>query len=518
MIAFEKSKFDSGRNYLTLSDYLEKVIKKGTESKSSILLYETYKKYYSLSKLVSKLDRTPFILTSKNFINIPNKVKVKETFDYIEELDKKIYDNRFFRRHGKPDILFIPGIGNGVYDSSENFFVLPVNMPKNYDDYIPPVFISYRWQLDSDWEFRSSYMTLPNYSKLNSKKLMQRMITDYKLWLFKEKKGYKVLTKEVREWISWQIAKEPIKKKRFEPPKRVSKNVDKNTEIDEEMRVEEELHQVVQNKHLKTLTSKELLELVNEGFASGEDLLAINNYYWTTVKKLIQFYKENGKLTGPQKKFINYGLTYNINLKLPTDKLKLGDFIVLLFSNYIFDDLKDAMNFEINDRIDILSKIMELAAKRDRTIYCPIMFKGQQLIDFDKAIEIMQELVEQDEKIKKYRIVRKNGIPKIILAPGRANGFYFWESSVFVLPIIPIRNTEQSVYSMYALFKWENDEDLRTEYRTLKSVTKMSSLNSQRSFIKDVTLWFSREAKGYKVLEKEKKQFFKRFFARKETV
>jgi hypothetical protein len=521
MIKFEKAHISSDRNYLTLSEHLENLIFENKDkSNLNILLYDTYKKFYSFSKILSKRDRTPFILISKNFVNVPDKGKVANTFDYIENLDKKVYDNRFFRRFGKPNVLFIPGMGNGTYDSTENFFVLPINIPKTYEDYISPVFISYRWQLDSDWEFRSSYMNLPNYSKLNSKKLMQKMISDYKLWLFKEKKGYKVLTKEVREWISWQIAKEPIKKKKPYSNISYSNHSTDNSEssIDEEMKVEEELNQITQNKRLKRLTSADVLELVNEGFASGEDLLAINNYYWETLKKILSLYKEKNKLSEYQKMFVNFGLTYKSKLNYPMNKIILNNLTIMTFSDYIFEDLKDSMNFEINDRIDILRKIMELAAKRDRTIYCPILFKGQQLIDLNDAARLMSELLDGDFRLKKYRIVRKSGVPPVLFSPGRANGFYFWESSIFVLPIVPIRNTNESVYSMYALFKWENDEDIRTEYRMLKSVVKLNSLNSQRSFIKDLTLWFSKEQKGYKVLEKEKKKFFERFFVRKEKL
>jgi hypothetical protein len=521
MIKFEKTEVNSNRKYLTLSEHLENIIFKNKNKPNlNILLYDAYKKYYGFSKILSKRDRTPFILMAKNFVNIPDKKRVADTFKYIEDLDKKVYDNRFFRRFGKPDILFIPGMANGTYDSTDNFFVLPINMPKTYEDYIAPVFISYRWQLDSDWEFRSSYMNLPNYSKLNSKKLMQKMISDYKLWLFKEKKGYKVLTKEVREWISWQIAKEPIKKKK--PYSNVSHTNsptnDGGNSIDEDLKVDEELNQITEKKQLKKLTSSEVLELVNEGFASGEDLLAINNYYWETLKKILSLYKEKNKLSDYQKMFVNFGLTYKHRLNYPMNKIILSGLTIITFSDYIFEDLKDSMNFEINDRIDILRKIMELAAKRDRTIYCPLLFKGQQLIDLNEAVFLMSELLDSDFRLKKYRIVRKSGIPSILLAPGRSNGFYFWESSVFVLPIVPIKDTEHSVYSMYAIFKWENDEEIRTEYKMLKSVVKLNSLNSQRSFIKDLTLWFSREKKGYKVLEKEKKKFFERFFVRKEKL
>jgi hypothetical protein len=161
---------------------------------------------------------------------------------------------------------------------------------------------------------------------------------------------------------------------------------------------------------------------------------------------------------------------------------------------------------------------MELSAKRDRTIYCPIMFKGQQTLDFDYALDLISILIDDDHRMRHYRVVRKKGIPNILLTPGRSNGFYFWESDIFILPVIPVRNTEESVYSMYALFKWENDEDLRMEYKMLKDVVRMNSLNSQRSFIKDLTLWFSREKKGYKILDKSRKKFFERFFIRKETV
>ncbi len=522
MISFEKTQISAGNKYLMLSDYLESLIAENKEDPHVFIkVYEAYKRFYGLSKFISKRDRTPFIITSKNFINIPDKNKVKEVFDYIESLDKKVYDNRFFRRYGKPNVLFVPGMGNGIYDSTDNIFVLPINMPRSYEDYIPPVFISYRWQLDSDWEFRSSYMTLPNYSKLNSKKLMQKMITDYKDWLFKEKKGYKVLTKEVREWISWQIAKEPIKKRKrtFASVKKdSSRSSNDEAQQEDELRVEKELNQITKTRTIRKLSPKEVLEIVKEGFASGEDLLAINNYYWDTVQKLVKVYKNSGKLTLQQKMFINFGLTYNINVNFPMDKIIIQDLTIFGFSDYIFKDLENVMDFEINDRIAILRKVMELSAKRDRAVYCPIMFKGQQLLDLDRAIELIRELIDDDHRMRKYRVIRKKGVPHILLAPGRANGFYFWESDVFILPIIPIRNTEESVYSMYALFKWENDEDLRNEYKMLKDIVKMNSLNSQRSFIKDLALWFSREKKGYKVLDKSRKSFFKRFFIRKETV
>jgi len=159
----------------------------------------------------SKIEPTPY-LSGKLADKIPD--KVFQSLAMFIEADPHVFKNKKMKRFGYPSIIFVPGCGNGVYNYDLNALVLPQFPVKDYREQLISAMVLYRWDCDEDREFRDSFSSMKPFKRLSFVDLQRAMILNYTLYILKERQGYKVFDKEIRDWFTYNVApkKDEVKK------------------------------------------------------------------------------------------------------------------------------------------------------------------------------------------------------------------------------------------------------------------------------------------------------------------
>lgn len=161
----------------------------------------------------SKVEPTPF-LAEKLAEKIPDKV-FQALATFIES-DPQVFRNKKMKRFGYPNIIFVPGCGNGVYNYDLNSLVLPLFPLKDFRELLISAMVLYRWDCDEDREFRDSFSSLKPFKRLSFVDLQRALIQSYILYITKERQGYKVFDKEIRDWFNYNVAPKKDETKKIE--------------------------------------------------------------------------------------------------------------------------------------------------------------------------------------------------------------------------------------------------------------------------------------------------------------
>lgn len=129
---------------------------------------------------------------------------------HIEEFNAQNMNNRVSKQLGKPQVIFVPGKGGGLYDYRDNLFIIPLIPSYSLYRSVSSAIISYIIHNDDSGAVLRTYGTLfPTISKTDNNGLRQKLINSYTKWVTTEYKGFKVLEKDERSWFS----------RSFTPPK-----------------------------------------------------------------------------------------------------------------------------------------------------------------------------------------------------------------------------------------------------------------------------------------------------------
>ncbi|MCR4316877.1 MAG: hypothetical protein NUW37_11080 [Planctomycetes bacterium] len=137
--------------------------------------------------------------------------QVFKNLEHLEEFDPRLYDNRKVKKLGRPAVIFVPGIGNGVYDYQNNRLLIPLMVPKDPLESVAAAVCMYRDDVDQQVNERSMINSFRKDIKENKKlrsilKVRQQFVKDYLGFMTKEAYGLPKLDKETKNWFEWQIA------------------------------------------------------------------------------------------------------------------------------------------------------------------------------------------------------------------------------------------------------------------------------------------------------------------------
>ncbi|MGL1904086.1 MAG: hypothetical protein OCC49_18265 [Fibrobacterales bacterium] len=131
---------------------------------------------------------------------------VNELFELIEEFDSKLYQNHKVAYIGKPDIVIVPGKGHGMYDWKNNALIIPVMPYTSKEQSVINAIVEYRIDMDEDKSLFNGFTGVKGNEGIKSTMDFRAKFTkEYIIWMTKEYKGYKVMTKEVRFWFEHEI-------------------------------------------------------------------------------------------------------------------------------------------------------------------------------------------------------------------------------------------------------------------------------------------------------------------------
>ncbi|MCA8914646.1 MAG: hypothetical protein KDB90_04470 [Planctomycetes bacterium] len=134
-----------------------------------------------------------------------------DSIAHILRFDPRLIDNPLAARFGPPELLLAPGVGDGVYDSGRNRWVVPQRCTGSAIESLAHAAIMYRLEVDAtelNKALLASYReSIPaNRSVRANLKLRNGLVRDYVAWMASEAIGEDVLPRETREWFERHIA------------------------------------------------------------------------------------------------------------------------------------------------------------------------------------------------------------------------------------------------------------------------------------------------------------------------
>lgn len=169
--------------------------------------------------------------------------------------------------------------------------------------------------------------------------------------------------------------------------------------------------------------------------------------------------------------------------------------------------------------LEYLRDLVKLSAKRLRIESCPILRPGEPCFTPAKLRECFDRVLEFDPRIFCNDRVPIFGKPAVLLVPGNGNALYDWKNNRFVVPMSPPgKNFMAAVATGVIEYRLDVDEDkkLLNSYNKLPDLKNVRSLFQLRgNLTKDYIVWMTSEYQGFKVLRKERRQWFEHEIAPK---
>jgi len=140
-----------------------------------------------------------------------------KSLNQITEFDPHIFHNDRVPLFGRPYVLLVPATCNAIYDWKNNCIILPTIVPGgNFMGSLATGIIEYRLDADEEKKILTSYNQLPDLKTVRSIiQLKARLIKEYIIWMTSEYNGYRILSKESKNWFEHEIG--PSKNEMFTP-------------------------------------------------------------------------------------------------------------------------------------------------------------------------------------------------------------------------------------------------------------------------------------------------------------
>ncbi|MDR0306934.1 MAG: hypothetical protein LBI42_08885 [Chitinispirillales bacterium] len=150
------------------------------------------------------LDAFPLVRSEDKVFSLSS---LNASLNQITEFDPHIFHNGRVPLFGRPYVLLMPGIGNGVFDYKNNCIILPVIAPGgNFMASLSTGIIDYRLDADEDKTLLTSYNQLPDLKNVRSIiQLKANLTKDYITWMTSEYKGFRILSKEAKNWFEYEV-------------------------------------------------------------------------------------------------------------------------------------------------------------------------------------------------------------------------------------------------------------------------------------------------------------------------
>ncbi len=193
-----------------ISDELQTLQKKLAEMSLSAVenkITEDLEYIRDITRLSAKrlsLDPFPLVRPEEKVFSLS---LLKKSLNQITEFDPHIFHNDRVPLFGRPYVLLVPGTGNAIYDWKNNCIVLPMIAPgANFMGSLASGIIEYRLDVDEDKKLLTSYNELPDLKSIRSViELKKRLTKEYIIWMTSEANGYRILSKESKNWFEHEI-------------------------------------------------------------------------------------------------------------------------------------------------------------------------------------------------------------------------------------------------------------------------------------------------------------------------
>ncbi len=119
----------------------------------------------------------------------------------LTPLDPDMLRASRIRMYGIPRVILVPGQGLGVYDWSDNSLIIPIFGVVSDVKTVGFALAAFRWDNDEDRTLKDTFALLKQNKGKGIRGLQDQFSNDYFIWISKERKGYRILSKEVSKWF-----------------------------------------------------------------------------------------------------------------------------------------------------------------------------------------------------------------------------------------------------------------------------------------------------------------------------
>ena len=156
------------------------------------------KDFMMLAARTARVDTSPLCQNKNEPISM---ARAGEIMMDLTPLDPDMLRASRIRMYGIPRVIMVPGQGLGVYDWEDNSLVIPIfGAVSDVKDFCFAL-ASFRWDNDEDRALKDTYALLKVNKGKGIRALQEAFMNDYFLWISKERKGYRILPREVSKWF-----------------------------------------------------------------------------------------------------------------------------------------------------------------------------------------------------------------------------------------------------------------------------------------------------------------------------
>jgi hypothetical protein len=164
------------------------------------------KDFMTLAARTARVDTSPLCQNKNEPLSM---ARAGEIMMDLTPLDPDMLRASRIRMYGIPRVIMVPGQGLGVYDWEDNSLVIPIfGAVSDVKDFCFAL-ASFRWDNDEDRTLKDTYALLKVNKGKGIRALQETFMNDYFLWISKERKGYRILPREVSKWFKIFFKQKP---------------------------------------------------------------------------------------------------------------------------------------------------------------------------------------------------------------------------------------------------------------------------------------------------------------------
>jgi hypothetical protein len=156
------------------------------------------KDFMTLAARTGRVDTSPLCQNKTKPISMS---RAGEIMMDLTPLDPDMLRASRIRMYGIPRVIIVPGQGLGAYDWEDNSLVIPMfGVVSDVKDFCFALG-AFRWDNDEDRTLKDTYALLKANKGKGIRAMQEAFMNDYFLWLSKERKGYRILPRDVAKWF-----------------------------------------------------------------------------------------------------------------------------------------------------------------------------------------------------------------------------------------------------------------------------------------------------------------------------
>ena len=156
------------------------------------------KDFMTLAARPGRVDTSPLCQNRTKPISMS---RAGEIMMDLTPLDPDMLRASRIRMYGIPRVIIVPGQGLGAYDWEDNSLVIPMfGVVSDVKDFCFALG-AFRWDNDEDRTLKDTYALLKANKGKGIRAMQEAFMNDYFLWLSKERKGYRILQRDVAKWF-----------------------------------------------------------------------------------------------------------------------------------------------------------------------------------------------------------------------------------------------------------------------------------------------------------------------------